>query len=247
MQKENSKKNQLNFKRGLKDGLPIGLGYLSVSFAFGVQASILGVPFFMSLFMSMTNLTSAGQLAGLTVIATLGTILELLATQVVINARYFLMSITLSQKVDQSFTFAQRLFCSAFITDEIFAVAAAKPTLFNKKYFYGLVICPYFGWALGTLIGALAGDALPASVTNALGIALYAMFVAIIVPPSIKEKGVLLAVLLGGGVSCSLYFIPIFSSIPTGISVIISALIAACACAFIFPKKDEEVSDDGTT
>ena len=240
MQKENTLKNQLNFKRGLKDGLPIGLGYLSVSFAFGVQASILGVPFFMSLFMSMTNLTSAGQLAGLTVIATLGTILELIATQVVINARYFLMSITLSQKLDKSFTFGQRLFCSAFITDEIFAITAAKPTVFGKKYFYGLVICPYFGWALGTLLGALAGDALPASVTNALGIALYAMFVAIIVPPSIKEKGVLVAVLLGGGISCALYFIPIFSSIPTGISVIISALIAACACAFIFPKKEEE-------
>lgn len=226
---------QLNFKYGLKDGLPIGLGYLSVSFAFGVQASILGVPIFMSLFISMTNLTSAGQLAGLTIIAAAGTFLEMILTQLVINARYFLMSITLSQKLDQSFTTAQRFFCSSFITDEIFAIAASKPKMINRKYFYGLVILPYFGWALGTLLGAAAGNILPIEIINALGIALYAMFIAIIIPPSMSVKGVLPAVIIGAGISCLLYYVPLFSALSDGLKTIISAVISAAITALIFP------------
>ncbi|MBO7345391.1 MAG: AzlC family ABC transporter permease [Clostridia bacterium] len=227
----------LSFKNGIKDGLPIGLGYLSVAFAFGVQASIAGLPFFMSVFISMTNLTSAGQLAGLTVIATLGTILEMILTQLVINARYFLMSITLSQKLDGSFTLGHRLLCSAFVTDEIFAVAVAKPNTLNRVYFYGLVILPYVGWTTGTLLGALAGDILPLFITNSLGIALYAMFIAIIIPPSITNRGVLPAVLFGAGLSCALYYIPFFAGISTGLSVIISAILSAGITAFIFPIK----------
>ena len=227
-------------KHGLKDGLPIGLGYLSVSFAFGVQASLLGVPVFMALFISMTNLTSAGQLAGLTIIASVGTILEMILTQLVINARYFLMSITLSQKLDKGFNFPHRLLASAFITDEIFAVAAAKPCELNKKYYYGLVIFPYVGWSLGTLLGALAGDVLPSQITNALGIALYAMFIAIIVPPSIKNFGVLAAVILSAGISCAIFFIPVFSGISSGLAVIISAIVASAIIALVFPIKQRE-------
>ena len=239
MQK-NKSQTKLNFKHGLKDGLPIGLGYLSVSFAFGVQASIVGIPVFMSVFISMTNLTSAGQLAGLTIIAAFGTILELILSQIVINARYFLMSITVSQKLEDEFTTAQRFLASAFITDEIFAVAAAKPCLINKKYFYGLVILPYFGWALGTLIGASAGNILHANITSALGIALYAMFIAIIIPPSINVKGVLPVVILASGISCAFYFIPFLSNISSGIAIIISAVVAASIIAFIFPIKVRE-------
>ena len=230
----------LNMKHGLKDGLPIGLGYLSVSFAFGVQASMLGIPVFMTLFISMTNLTSAGQLAGLTIIASLGTILEMILTQLVINARYFLMSITVSQKIDDKFSLAHRFLASAFITDEIFAVASAKPCSLNKKYYYGLVIFPYLGWSLGTLLGALAGDVLPSQITNALGIALYAMFIAIIVPPSIKSIGVLMVVILSAGISCALVFVPFFTQISSGLAVIISALIASAIIAFFFPIKPKE-------
>ncbi len=232
--------NRAFFKTGLKDGLPIGLGYLPVAFAFGVQASIAGIPLFMSLFISMTNLTSAGQLAGLTVIATAGTILEIILTQLVINARYFLMSITLSQKLDSSFTLGHKFLCSAFVTDEIFAVASAKPKTFGRTYFYGLVVLPYVGWSLGTLLGAAAGNVLPVMITNALGIALYAMFIAIIIPPCIKEKGVLLAVLLGAGVSAILYYVDLFSAIPSGLLVIISALITAGIVSLIFPVKDNK-------
>ena len=232
--------SQLNFKRGLKDGLPIGLGYLSVAFAFGVQASIAGIPFFMSVFISMTNLTSAGQLAGLSIIAAAGTILEMILTQLVINARYFLMSITLTQKLDNSFTVGHRLLCSAFVTDEIFAVAAAKPKLFGRKYFYGLVILPYVGWTMGTLFGSVAGNLLPVQITNALGIALYAMFIAIILPPSITTKGVFPTIILGAGISCLIYYLPPLNTLSTGIAVIISAMITALVMAAVFPVKSTE-------
>ena len=229
------KSETLTFANGIKDGLPIGLGYLSVSLAFGVQASIVGIPLFMSVFISMTNLTSAGQLAGLTVIATLGTVLEMILTQLVINARYFLMSLTLSQKLDSDFTTARRFFFSAFITDEIFAVSASKKGLLNKKYFFGLIILPYVGWSLGTLIGAGLGNVLPLQVVNALGIALYAMFIAIIIPPSMSAKGVFPAVVIGAGVSCLLYYIPFFAPLSTGLKIIISAIVSSAICALIFP------------
>lgn len=230
---------KLNIKSGLKDGLPIGLGYLSVAFAFGVQASIVGVPFFMSVFISMTNLTSAGQLAGLTIIAEVGTILEMILSQLVINARYFLMSITLTQKLDDSFTFKHRLLCSVFVTDEIFAVASAKPKLLTRSYFYGLVVFPYVGWTLGTLLGGVAGNLLPVELTNALGIALYAMFIAIIIPPSITVKGVLPTVLIGALISSIIYYLPFFDGVSTGIAVIISALISALIMALISPVKEQ--------
>ena len=235
---------QLNYKSGLKDGLPIGLGYLSVSFAFGVQASILGIPVLLTALISMTNLTSAGQLAGISVIAAVGTILEIILTQVVINARYFLMSLTLTQKLDKSFNTPARLFCAFGVTDEIFAVASSKKGVIGKRYFSGLMLLPYLGWATGTLLGALAGNILPIELTNALGIALYAMFIAIIVPPSIKSKGVLFAVAVSAIISCCFYYIPIFSSLSTGMAYIISAIISAVLTALIFPLKEEEADNN---
>ena len=235
-------KNQLNlkFKNGIHDGLPIGLGYLSVSFAFGVQASILGIPFYMSLFISMTNLTSAGQLAGLTIIATLGTILEIILTQIVINSRYLLMSLTLSQKLDDSFKTKERFFFSAFVTDEIFAVSSAKHGLINKKYFLGLVILPYVGWSLGTLLGALAGSSLPIEITNALGIALYAMFIAIIIPPAISIKGFLPCVIIATGLSCAMHYISLFNAVSQGFKYIICAVLASLITAYFFPIEQAE-------
>ena len=238
----NSKKAQFN--NGIKNGLPIGLGYLSVSFAFGAQASIAGIPWFMSVFISMTNLTSAGQLAGLTIIASLGTILEIILTQLVINARYFLMSITLSQKMDNSFTIGHRLLCSAFVTDEIFAVASAKPKTFSRPFFYGLVILPYIGWTLGTLLGGLAVDLMPIQVTNALGLALYAMFIAIIVPPTTKSRGVFMAVAMATIISCGLYFIPVVNTLSEGMRYIISALVSAGITAIVFPIQVKEEQEE---
>lgn len=231
--------SDLTFKRGVKDGLPIGLGYLSVSIAFGVKASLMKIPIYITLLISMTNLTSAGQLAGIEVIAAAGTIIEIILTQLVINSRYFLMSLTLSQKTDDSFNFFNRLFCSTFITDEIFAVSASKPRTISAKYFRGLALLPYVGWTTGTLLGALLGNFMPLFIASALGIALYAMFIAIIVPPATKSKGVLIAVILSAIISCVFYYVPILSRISTGMAVIISAVITALVVALIFPVKEE--------
>jgi predicted branched-subunit amino acid permease len=232
--------SQLKFKNGLKDGLPIGLGYFPVSFAFGVQASILGVPVLISLLISMTNLTSAGQLAGLGVVATLGSFIEIIVIQLVINSRYFLMSTMLSQKTDASFNLKHRLLTSAFITDEIFAIAVSKPKNISRTYFYGLALLPYLGWASGTLLGATAGNLLPQEIVSALGVALYAMFIAIIIPPSTKSFGVLFAVVLSAGVSCVFYYVPLLNqNVSSGIAVIISALISASIIAYFFPINDK--------
>ncbi len=234
------------FKKGLHDGFPLGLGYLSVSFAFGVQASLLGVPVLITLLISMTNLTSAGQLAGVSVVAAAGSVIELILIQLVINSRYFLMSLTLTQKLDDSFTFPKRLLTATFITDEIFAVAAAKPYKINVKYFAGLSVLPYIGWALGTLLGALAGDVLPQRIRLALGIALYAMFLAIIVPPAKKSRGVAFTVAIAIVLSCILKYVPYINRISEGFSLIIGAIISSFVAAAIFPvyKKKEVAAGD---
>lgn len=239
--------NKLKFNMGVKDGLPIGIGYFPVAFAFGVKASILQVPLFISLLISMTNLTSAGQLAGLDIVAVLGSFIEIIITQLVINSRYFLMSLTLSQKVDDSFTVGKRFFFSTFITDEIFAVAVSKRYSVNSRYFAGLVILPYVGWTLGTLFGAVAGNVLPSMITNALGIALYAMFICIIFVPAVKNIRLLSVIILSAGISCLLYYLPLFDFISNGIAIIISALVSSCVIAIIFPldpEKGKEVFDE---
>ena len=229
------KKQSYTFRRGLRDGLPIGFGYLSVSFGFGIAVVSAGLPSLVALLISMTNETSAGQLAGLTVILALGSLPEMALTQLVINLRYSLMAITLSQRLDESFTTPWRLLLSFSITDEIFAVASTKTDRIGVKYFSGLATAPYIGWALGTLLGALAGTLLPAVIRDALGLILYGMFISIIIPPARRERGVLFAVCTAVGLSCILYYVPLFDFISAGFALIISAVIAAALAAWLFP------------
>lgn len=231
----------LKFKHGIKDGLPIGLGYLSVAFAFGVQASILGLPALFSTLISMTNLTSAGQLAGITIIAALGSVAEIMLVQLVINSRYFLMGVSLSQKADATFTTGKRFIAAAFITDEIFAVAISKRQAINFKYFIGLAALPYIGWTLGTVLGAFSGDILPANLQAALGIALYAMFIAIIFPPAVKALNICFTVFSAALLSCACYYIPfIRNNLSEGFAIIICALVSAAVAAAIFPVKEKD-------
>ena len=224
---------------GLRDGLPIGLGYLSVSFGFGITAVGEGLRFLEALIISMTNLTSAGQVAGVTVIVAAGTILEMILTQFVINLRYSLMGITLTQRLDRRCTTPHRLLMSFGLTDEIFAVAASKPYPVGPSYFYGLMTLPYIGWAGGTLLGALAGQILPESIRVAMGIMIYAMFVAIILPPMKKDRGVLGAVLIAALLSCAVAYLPFLSWISEGFSIIICAVVAAVVMAILRPISDE--------
>ncbi len=173
-----------HFVKGMYHGLPIALGYLSVSFGFGILAFNSGLSVFEAAMISVTNLTSAGQAAGVAIIAAGGMLTEMILTQFIINIRYALMSLSLSQKLDSSFTTPHRLLASFGITDEIFAVASAQPGKISPPYMYGMIFVAWVGWTAGTIMGAAAGELLPASVTNAMGIVLYGMFLAIIIPPA---------------------------------------------------------------
>ena len=229
------KKQIYTFREGLSDGVPIGLGYLSVSFGFGIAVVAAGLSPLIALLISMSNETSAGQKAGLDIIVAHGGIIEMILTQFIINLRYSLMGISLSQRLDASFTTPWRMLLSFSITDEIFAVASTKQHKVGTRYFAGLSTAPYLGWALGTLLGALAGTLLPDIIRNCLGLMLYGMFIAIIIPPARRERGVLFAVCVAVGLSCILYYVPFFDFLSGGFSLIISAVIAAALAAWLFP------------
>ena len=184
-----------NFKMGIRDGIPIALGYLSVSFAFGIFAVGTGLSVWQTVLISMLNLTSAGQLAGVPIIAGGGSLVELAMTQLVINLRYSLMSVSLSQRLGESVRLRDRFVISYANTDEVFAVSTGRGELLGRAYFVGLVIPPYLGWTLGTLLGAIAGNVLPAIITGALTIAIYAMLIAIVVPAMKKSLPTALAAL----------------------------------------------------
>ena len=229
-----------DFKNGLKAGIPIGLGYLSVSFTFGILAVSLGLYPWQALAISMCTLTSAGQLAGVQGMVLPGGYLSMLVAQLTINMRYSFMSVSLSQKANRGFRGIWRLFLGFFITDEIFAVASSEKSL-SRAFFLGLATLPYFGWASGTLLGAVLGDILPASLTGALCIGIYGMFVAIVVPPAAKERPLLLVSLAALVFSCLFYYLPLLSEkIESGLAVSISAIAAAVLGALFFPITPEK-------
>ena len=226
------------FTKGLIHGIPIALGYLSVSFGFGITAVRAGLSIAAAVGISASNLTSAGQAAGVEIIAAGGTLIEMALTQLIINLRYSLMGLSLSQKLDDSFTVPHRMLASFGITDEIFAVASAQPGKIKPWYMYGLILISFIGWTLGTLLGAAAGQALPPLFTSAMGILLYGMFIAIIIPPSRKSKSIFGAVLIAAAVS--LLFKYVLTGVSVGFAIIISASLAAAVMALIAPVKDDE-------
>ena len=233
-----------SFRDGLRHGVPIGLGYLSVSFAFGIQALAMGLTPLEALLISMTNLTSAGQLAGIQLIGAGASLTEMGLTQLTINLRYALMSLSLSQKMDESMQTPQRLFFSFANTDEIFAVASSQEGLLNKQYLYGLMVVPYFGWSLGTILGAVAGQLLPDFFRTALGIAIYGMFLAVILPPARGQKPVRVVVILSALISILLKFTPVLREIPAGYAIILCAVAASTVGALLFPIEDLSPSDE---
>lgn len=227
------------YRTGLRDGLAIGLGYLSVSFAFGVTAVRAGIPLWAAVVISMTNLTSAGQLAGIGVIASCGSMLEVAATQLVINLRYALMSLSLSQKMDASVTDGQRMMIAFGNTDEIFAVSSSREKPITSRYFYGLMTLPWICWSGGTLLGAAADRVLPAGILSALGVAIYGMLIAVVLPAAKKSCKVAVVALVAVGLSCLIRWVPVLSGISGGFSVIICGIIAAVVGALIHPVEDE--------
>ena len=230
----------MTFTRGLRDGIPICLGYYAVSIAFGLLAVSQGLTALEAVLISATNLTSAGQFAGLTIIAALGSYVEMALTQLVINLRYMLMSISLSQKVDEKFTGIWRFILGFGITDEIYAVAISQESV-SREYFAGLMLLPILGWSGGTLTGAILGNVLPEIITNALGVALYGMFIAIVVPAARDSRAVLFASAVSIAVSMMLRYIPLFAGVSGGFAIIICALTASALAAVLYPVEEESV------
>ena len=235
--KENIKEN--TFLKGIIDGLPICLGYFSVAFAFGIFTVANGLTSLEALLISMTNVTSAGQLAAVPIIVTGGTLFELAASQFIINLRYSLMSITLSQKLDGSVTLLDRFLIAFVNTDEVFAVVSSKKSV-GRSYMFGLILTPYLGWSAGTIVGAVAGNILPALLISALGIAIYGMFIAIVVPPAKENKNILFCVIIAIAMSCAFRFIPLLARVHSGFVVIICAVAASAIAALLFPVNESE-------
>ncbi len=228
------------FFNGIKDGIPICLGYFSVSMAFGIAAVKGGIPSWAAILTSLTNVTSAGQFAGVNIMLALGSFFELAITTLIINMRYFLMSLSVSQKVDSSMKLWQRLLVSFGITDEIFAVSMRHQRPLTAVYMAGLIITPVLGWTLGTAAGAVATTVMPEALSSAMGIALYGMFIAIVIPPARENTSVFIAVLLAVMASLLFSYVPALKNISGGWTIIIITLLVSSLCATLFPIKTEE-------
>ena len=231
------------FKNGLQAGWPIALGYFPVSIGFGMLAQSGGLSVLQAVLISVTNLTSAGQVAGTNLIIAGAPLLEIAAATLIINLRYMLMSLALSQKVDADMTLPQRLLVGFGITDEIYALASMRQGTLTFAFMMGLIAGPFCGWAAGTWVGAAASTLLPASVKSAFGVALYAMFVAIVVPSARRSRGILFTAALAVALSSALYYLPGLRNLSSGWAVILTAVAASAAAAWLMPLRPAETEE----
>ena len=233
------------FRRGMKDGIPIALGYFTVSFSLGIAARNAGMTALQGGIMSFTNMTSAGQFAGMTVIAAGSGYLVMAMMELVINARYLLMSCSLSQRLDERLSTPKRLLLGLTVTDEIFGISiGVEGAYLDPMYSLGAfcVACP--GWTMGTVSGAIMGDVLPGRIVSALSVALFGMLIAVFIPPTKKDKVVAGTVVAAMVLSFLFTQLPFLSEIAEGMKLIILTIVIAGAAAVLFPVKEE--AKDGT-
>lgn len=204
---------------------------------------LVGMPLWAAVLISLTNLTSAGQFAGANLMLAGGNMMELGLTTLVINIRYFLMSLSVSQKVERKMSMKERLAVSFGITDEIFAVSMQHKGELSTPYMAGLIITPILGWTGGTLAGGAATSVMPEALSSALGIALYGMFIAVIVPPAREERSVLFTVILAILASLAFAYLPVLRNLGSGWSIIIITIAVSAVAAWLFPRKPEEVEE----
>ena len=235
--------NWNEYSLGVRRGMPVGVGYLSVSFGFGTLAASQGIRVLDAFLISATNVTSAGQFAGLTLMLAGAGLWEVILTQLIINSRYALMSLALSQRMGEKIGLIPRLLVAFMNTDEIFALAMSRKAPLTVPYLLGLGLLPFLGWTAGTVLGALAGSVLPEAIRTALGVMLYGMFIAIVIPPAKKERPVLAAVLIALVCSCLLDWVPVFEKVSAGIAIVICTVLAAGICAALFPISEEEAEE----
>lgn len=232
--------NHESFKRGMRDGIPIALGYFAVSFTFGMAAVTGGLTIGQAVLISLTNLTSAGQFAGLGIILAVGSYWEIAMTQLIINLRYCLMSFSLSQKLEKKIHPLHRYIVAFGVTDEIFGVSASQEGRVSPYYNYGAMSVAIPGWTIGTLAGAILGNVLPDFVTSALGVAIYGMFLAIVIPPAKTNKAVALVVVAAMVISTLFAIVPFLNTISSGFVIIITTLLVAGLAAYFFPIEEKK-------
>ncbi|MBR4767487.1 MAG: AzlC family ABC transporter permease [Lachnospiraceae bacterium] len=224
----------------MKSGLPIGLGYFAVSLAVGIMARRAGVHWWQGALMSALTNASAGEYAGLQVMLEDSGIIMMILMTVVASARYFLMSSALSQHLDPKLSTMHRLLIAFDLTDETFGVEIAEQGYVQPVFCYGLFILPILGWSSGTAVGILMGELLPESIVNALSVALYGMFIAIIIPPAKKNKAVAIGVIASFALSFLASRLPGISDLSSGVRTIILTVIITAAISFLFPRKEEK-------
>ena len=227
------------FTAGMKAGMPVCVGYFSVSFGFGAMAIAQGLSIWQAVLISASNLTSAGQFAGLTVIAAGSAMIEMILTQLVINSRYALMSLALGQRLGPKVGTGKRLVAAFFNTDEIFALGMAQGKQLTTAFFVGAGVVATIGWTSGTALGAIAGSLLPESIRMALGVMLYGMFIAVVVPQAQEEKTILVSVILALIVSSLFAWVPWLARISDGLAIVICTVVTAAVCAVLFPVNEE--------
>ena len=232
--------NKKEFKEGMRDGIPIALGYLAVSFTFGMMAVKDHIGILQAVIISLTNVTSAGQFAGLDIIVAGGSLIEMALTQLIINLRYSLMSISLSQKLQKGTGTGKRLLLAYSVTDEIFGVSAARKGKLNIFYSYGAIAVAVPGWVLGTALGAISGSIMPAFLMSAFSVAIYGMFLAIIIPPAKEDKAVLGVVLAAMALASAFAYMPGMKKISSGFAIIIVTLLVSAIAAILHPHVEEE-------
>lgn len=233
-------------KNGFFAGIPIGLGYLAVSFSLGIAAKNAGLSPFQSFLASILCHASAGEYAGFTSIAAQAAYLEIAIVTLIANARYLLMSFTMSQRVAPSAALGHRIALGYFLTDEIFGISIARPGYLNPYYSYGAILFASPCWAVGTALGTIAGNLLPGFIVSALSVALYGMFLAVIIPPSRKSRIVCGVVLLSFAASYAASMLPFISSLSGGTRTIILTLMIASLAAVLFPVKENDEGDGET-
>lgn len=243
MKKQENKKW---FIKGMRHGVPIGLGYFAVAFTLGITAKNVGLTPLQSALMSFTMHASAGEVAALTVIAAGSGYLEMAITQLVINLRYLLMSCALSQKVSENLWFPHRFFISYFITDEIFGISSTVTGDLNPWYTYGAACVASPGWVLGTFLGAVVGNILPANVASAMNVALYGMFLAVIIPPARKNKVIAVIVVTSMLASSALTLLAEVLPLSSGMRILILTVLIAGIAAYVHPVEERgEITNEG--
>ena len=227
-------------RHGLKDGIPIALGYLAVGFTIGLAAKNVGINALQGAFMSAGMVASAGEYAAILLIGSSAGLIEIITTMLIINLRYFLMSCSLTQKLSPKEPFWKRFILAQCVTDELFGISSAVPGHLNPIYTWAAALVSIFGWTSGTVLGILVGNILPDRLSNAMNVALYGMFLAIVIPPAKKDRFMMGLILLSMAASYAFIKLPVLRNISDGFRVIILTVVISAAAAIIKPISDEE-------